>query len=226
MLDASQVSFVGYAAGEPVRHGMTMGELARLYNEERKLGANLTVVPMKDWNRGDWFDSTNLTWINPSPNMRSLNAASLYPGLCFLETPRNMSMGRGTDAPFEQIGADFIGGRELAHYLNMREIPGIRVYPTAFTPTESNFKGKRIEGVRFIITNRELLNATRLGLEVAVAIEKLYPGKIDWKLTNRLIGNADVIKRIQALEDPRLIEESFQDAVEAFIERRKAFLLY
>ena len=117
--------------------------------------------------------------------MRSLNAATLYPGLCFLEYAANMSMGRGTDAPFEQIGADFIGGRELAHYLNKREIPGVRVYPTAFTPTESNFKGKRIEGVRFVITNRELLNATRLGLEVAVAIEKLYPGKIDWKLTNR-----------------------------------------
>ena len=135
-------------------------------------------------------------------------------------------MGRGTDAPFEQIGSDFIGGRELAHYLNMREIPGVRAYPTAFTPTESNFKGKRIEGVRFVITNRELLNASRLGIEVAVAIEKLYPGKIDWKLTGRLIGSDDTIKRIQATEDPRLIEESYQEAVEAFIEKRKAFLLY
>ena len=226
MLDSKHISFVGYAAGEPVRHGMTMGELARFYNAEFSLGANLTVIPMQDWNRGDWFDSTNLTWINPSPNMRSLNAAMLYPGLCFLESPRNMSMGRGTDAPFEQIGADFIGGRELAHYLNAREIPGVRAYATAFTPTESNFKGKRIEGVRFVITNRELLNATRLGLEVTVAMEKLYPGKIDWKLTGRLIGSDDVIKRIQALEDPRLIEESYQEAVEAFVEKRKAFLLY
>lgn len=226
MLDSKHISFVGYAAGEPVRHGMTMGELARFYNAEFHLGANLTVIPMQDWNRGDWFDSSNLTWINPSPNMRSLNAAMLYPGLCFLETPRNMSMGRGTAAPFEQIGSDFIAGRELAHYLNMREIPGVRAYATAFTPTESNFKGKRIEGVRFVITNRELLNATRLGLEVAVAIEKLYPGKIDWKVTGRLIGSDDVIKRIQALEDPRIIEESYQEAVESFVEKRKAFLLY
>ena len=128
--------------------------------------------------------------------------------------------------PFEQIGADFIGGRELAHYLNERQIPGVRVYPTAFTPTESNFKGKRIEGVRFVITNRELLDATRLGLEVAVAIEKLYPGKIDWKLTGRLIGNDDTIRRIQATEDPRLIEESYQEAVATFVEKRKQFLLY
>jgi uncharacterized protein YbbC (DUF1343 family)/CubicO group peptidase (beta-lactamase class C family) len=226
MLDAKHLSFVGYGTGEPVRHGLTIGELARMYNTELKIGADLTVIPMQDWNRGDWFDSTNLTWINPSPNMRSLNAAMLYPGLCFLESPKNMSMGRGTDAPFEQIGADFIGGRELAHYLNAREIPGIRVYPTAFTPTESNFKGKRIEGVRFVITNRELLNATRLGLEVAVAIEKLYPGKIDWKVTGRLIGSDDVIKRIQATEDPRVIEESFQEAVEAFIQQRTPYLLY
>lgn len=226
MLDASHLSFVGYATGEPVRHGLTIGELARMYNGELKIGANLTVIPMQDWNRGDWFDSTNLMWINPSPNMRSLNAAMLYPGLCFLESPKNMSMGRGTDAPFEQIGADFIGGRELAHYLNAREIPGIRVYPTAFTPTESNFKGKRIEGVRFVITNRELLNATRMGLEVAVAIEKLYPGKIDWKATTRLIGSDDIIKRIQATEDPRLIEESFQDAILAFVQQRTPYLLY
>jgi uncharacterized protein YbbC (DUF1343 family)/CubicO group peptidase (beta-lactamase class C family) len=226
LLDATHTSFVGYAAGEPVRHGMTVGELARFYNAEHKIGAMLTVIPMQDWNRGDWFDSNNLTWVNPSPNMRSLNAAILYPGLCFLETPRNMSMGRGTDAPFEQIGADFIGGRELAHYLNTREIPGVRAYATAFTPTESNFKGRRIEGVRFVVTNRELLNASRLGIEIAVALEKLYPGKIDWKLTGRLIGSDDAIRRIQATEDPRLIEESYQEAVEAFVEKRKPYLLY
>ena len=226
LLDAAHTSFVGYAAGEPVRHGMTLGELARFYNGERHIGANLTVVPMEDWNRGDWFDSTNLSWISPSPNMRSLNAAALYPGLCLLEAPRNISVGRGTDSPFEQIGADFIAGRELAHYLNTRLIPGIRVYATSFTPTESNFKGKHIEGVRFVITNRELLDATRLGLELAVAIEKLYPGKVDWKLTARLIGNDDVIRRIQAVEDPRVIQQSFEEAVEAFAAQRKPYLLY
>ena len=226
LMDAANRSFVGYLAGEPVRHGMTVGELAKMFNAENKIGANLTVVPMQDWQRGDWFDSTNLTWINPSPNMRSLNAAMLYPGLCLLEYSKNFSVGRGTDAPFEQIGADFIGGRELAAYLNQRQIPGVRVYATSFTPTESVFKGIKVEGVRFVITNRELLDGTRLGLELAVGIQKLYPGRLDFSLGKRLIGSDDVIRRVQAAEDPRTIQQSFQDAMDAFVATRARYLLY
>jgi uncharacterized protein YbbC (DUF1343 family) len=226
MLDAANKSNVGYMAGEPVRHGMTMGELAKMFNAENKIGANLTVVPMQDWQRGDWFDSTNLPWIGPSPNMRSLNAALLYPGVALLEYSKNLSVGRGTDAPFEQIGGDFIGGRELATYLNQRQIPGVRVYATSFTPTDSVFKGVKVEGVRFVITNRELLDATRLGLELAVGIQKLYPGKVDFSLNKKLIGSDEVIRRIQAAEDPRTIQESFQDAVNAFGEMRARYLLY
>ena len=109
-MDAQNTSFVGYFAGIPVRHGLTMGELATMYNAENRIGAKLTVVPMEDWERGDWFDSTTLPWINPSPNMRSLKAAILYPGLCLLEFPTNFSVGRGTDSPFEQVGADFVRG--------------------------------------------------------------------------------------------------------------------
>ena len=226
MMDAANKSFVGYMAGEPVRHGMTIGELAKMFNGENKIGANLTVIPMLGWDRGDWFDNTGLPWINPSPNMRSLNAAILYPGICLMEFPKNFSVGRGTDAPFEQVGADFVGGRELASYLNQRQIPGVRVYPTAFTPTESNFKGVRIEGVRFEITNRDVLDSTRLGLELAVAIQKLYPGKIDFTAGKRLIGSNDVIRRIQEGEDPRTIQQSFEDAVAAFVETRRPYLLY
>jgi uncharacterized protein YbbC (DUF1343 family) len=226
MLDAANTSFVGYFAGEPVRHGMTMGELARLFNAEKKIGAKLTVIPMQDWNRGDWFDATDLPWINPSPNMRSLNAAILYPGLCFMEPSKNFSVGRGTDAPFEQIGADFIGGRELAGYLNKRQVPGVRIYPTSFTPTDSNFKGKRIEGLRFQITNREIFDSTRLGLELAAALQRLYPGKIDLTLSKKLIGSDDVIRRLQAGEDPRAIQQTFEDAVEAFLKLREPYLLY
>jgi uncharacterized protein YbbC (DUF1343 family) len=203
-----------------------MGELAKLFNAENKIGANLTVVPMQGWERGDWFDSTNFPWINPSPNMRSLNAATLYPGLCLMEFPKNFSVGRGTDAPFEQVGADFVGGRELAAYLNQRQIPGIRVYPTSFTPSESIFKGVRIEGVRFVITNRDTMDATRLGLELAVAIQKLYPGKIDFTGGKRLIGSADVIQRIQNGEDPRTIQQSYEEALQAFAEVRARYLLY
>ncbi|HYW45870.1 MAG TPA: exo-beta-N-acetylmuramidase NamZ domain-containing protein [Bryobacteraceae bacterium] len=225
-LDAANRSFVGYFAGMPVRHGMTMGELARMFNAENKIGANLTVVQIEDWNRGDWFDATDLPWINPSPNMRSLNAAILYPGLCLMEYSRNYSVGRGTDAPFEQIGADFINGRELASYLNKRLIPGVRAYPTSFTPSESNFKGVRVEGVRFAITGRDQFDSTRLGLELAVAIEKLYPGKIDLAGGKRLIGSDDAIRRLQAGEDPRIIQQSFMDLVSDFVAMRERYLLY
>lgn len=226
LLDAANKSFVGYLPGEPVRHGMTMGELARMFNAENRLGADLRVIAMQDWNRGDWFDSTNLPWINPSPNMRSLKAAILYPGLCLMESSRNWSVGRGTDAPFEQVGADFVVGRDLAAYLNKRLIPGVRAYPTVFVPTESNHKGKRIEGVRFEITNRELFDSTRLGLELAVAVQTLYPGKIDFTLSKRLIGSDDVIRRIGAAEDPRLIQQSYQEALAAWVAKREPYLLY
>jgi uncharacterized protein YbbC (DUF1343 family)/CubicO group peptidase (beta-lactamase class C family) len=226
LLDAANRSFVGYFTGTPVRHGMTMGELARMFNAENKIGAHLTVIPMHDWQRGDWFDATNLPWINPSPNMRSLNAAILYPGLCLMEYSRNYSLGRGTDAPFEQIGAEFIRGRELAAYLNKRLMPGVRAYPTSFTPTESNLKGMQIEGVRFEITNRDQFDSTRLGLELASAMQKLYPGKIDLAGSKRLIGSDDVIRRLNAGEDPRTIQQSYADAMEAFLKVREQYLLY
>jgi uncharacterized protein YbbC (DUF1343 family) len=145
----------------------------------------------------------------------NLAAAALYPGLACFEFS-NLSVGRGTDSPFEQIGADFIVGRDLATYLNQREIPGVRAYATSFTPTESVLKGVKVEGVRFVVTNRELLDGTRLGLELAVGMQKLYPGKVDFSLSKRLIGSDDVIRRIQAAEDPRTIQQSFQDAVDAF----------
>jgi uncharacterized protein YbbC (DUF1343 family) len=217
LLDAANQSFVGYFPGLPVRHGMTMGELARLFNAENKIGAALTVIQMEGWNRGDWFDDTGLAWIDPSPNLRSLNAATLYPGLCLLEASKGYSVGRGTDAPFEQIGADFIAGRELAAYLNRRGIPGVRVYPT---------RVGAVEGVRFVIVNRELLDATRLGLEVAAAIAKLYPGKLDLSQNKLLIGSAEVIRQLQAGDDPRSIQQGFQDAVAAFVKMRQPYLLY
>jgi len=217
LLDAANQSFVGYFPGLPVRHGMTIGELARLFNGQNKIGAALTVVEIEDWDRGDWFDETGLPWIDPSPNMRSLNAATLYPGLCLLESSKGYSVGRGTDSPFEQIGADFIGGRELAAYLNRREIPGVRAYPA---------RVGAVEGVRFVIVNRESLDSTRLGLEVAAAIAKLYPGKIDLSLDKLLIGSAEAARQLQAGEDPRTIQQSFQDAVAAFVAMRQPYLLY
>jgi uncharacterized protein YbbC (DUF1343 family) len=225
-LDAARVSFVGYMAGTPARHGMTMGELARMFNGEKNLGADLRVIEMRDWQRSDWFDSTNQPWINPSPNMRSLKAAILYPGICLVEFPVNFSVGRGTDSPFEQIGADFVNGREFAAYLNARGIAGIRFYPTSFTPTESRFANRHIEGVRIEITEREAVDSVLLGLEVACALQKLYPGKIDWNRGRLLMGRDDVLRRIEAGEDPQTIVASYQDDLEAFKRIREKYLIY
>ena len=225
-LDVANVSFVGYFPGIPVRHGMTMGELATMYNAELKIGANLHVIKMRDWDRGDWFDSTNMPWVNPSPNMRSLNAAMLYPGLCLLEYSQNLSMGRGTDSPFEQVGADFIDGPKLSAYLNKQGIPGVRTYATSFTPTESKFKDVHIQGVRFVITERERFDPIRLGLELAVGLQRLYPGKIDFEANRRLLGSESVIKQILATEDPEDIMDTYRDAIRAFEAKRSKYLLY
>jgi uncharacterized protein YbbC (DUF1343 family) len=159
--------------------------------------------------------------------MRSLNAALLYPGVALLEASKNYSVGRGTDAPFEQVGADWIRGPELAQFLNARLIPGVRVYPTRFEPQDSNFKGKTIEGVRFVVTSRELFSSVRFGLELAYALERLYPGKIDFELNKSLIGNRKVLGELKAHDDARNIEQRLREEdVEKFLARRRPFLLY
>lgn len=225
MLDRDLQSFVGCYA-MPLRHGMTFGELATMANTEQRWGADLHVIKMSDWQRGDWFDASSLIWVNPSPNMRNLNEALLYPGIAMLEAATNYSVGRGTDAPFEQIGADWIDGQQLAAVLNSKFIPGVRVYPTKFQPSSSHFAGQTISGVRFVITNRETFNSVRLGLEVAVALQKLYPQKIDLEKCRNLIGNRQVIKEIQAGADVQRIEGKLRQSLESFLNRRQAFLLY
>lgn len=225
LLDHDLESFIG-CYGLPIRHGLTMGELATMANSERKLGADLHVVKLKGWSRGDWLDSTDVTWVDPSPNMRSLNAAILYPGVAMLESSPNFSVGRGTDAPFEQVGADWIHGVELAQFMNARSIPGVRVYATRFEPTASVFKGKSIEGVRFVILNRETFSSVRLGLELAFALQKLYPGKLDLEACKLSIGNRAVLNAMKAGTDPSTIEEHLIGELEAFAARRKPYLLY
>jgi uncharacterized protein YbbC (DUF1343 family) len=221
MIEEDLQSFVG-CHSLPVRHGMTLGELARMVNQERNLKARLEVVKMEGWQRSDWFDFTGLQWVNPSPNMRSLNAATLYPGLALFEYSTNYSVGRGTDSPFEQIGAEWIKGRELAAYLNSRGIAGVRFYGTSFT----SVNGKPIEGIRVVVTNREILETTKLGMEIAAAQVKLYPGRLALEMNAKLIGNRQIIQRLASGEDPRLISGSLKEAVGAFLERRKQFLLY
>jgi uncharacterized protein YbbC (DUF1343 family)/CubicO group peptidase (beta-lactamase class C family) len=225
VLDQDLESFVG-CFEIPLRHGMTFGELANMANNERNLGLDLKVVEMRGWDRGDWFDTTGLPWINPSLNMRSLNAATLYPGVAMLEASKNYSVGRGTDAPFEQVGSDWMHGRELAAFLNSRYIPGVRVYPTRFRPTSSNFSGQLIEGVRFVVTDRNAFDSTRLGLELGYAFEQLYPGKIPWDQNRFLIGDHQVIAAGKNSTDPRTTVQKMQEPLAAFVKRREKYLLY
>ena len=225
VLDKDLQAFTG-CYDMPLRHGMTFGELAQMANSEQHWGADLHVVKMKNWQRGDWFDSTSLEWINPSPNMRGLNAALLYPGIGMLEFNTNYSVGRGTDAPFEQVGADWIKGPQLAQALNSRMVPGVRAYPTKFKPTASNFQGQEIEGIRFVITDRESFDSTRLGIELAAALQSLYPGKIDFDKVRLLIANHALIEGLKSGQEPTDLWLAVQAQAASFIERRKPYLLY
>lgn len=225
LLEDELASFVG-CYNMPVRHGLTMGELAQMANAERKLGADLHVIPMRNWRRDQWFDETGLPWINPSPNMRSLNAAILYPGIALLEAARDYSVGRGTDAPFEQIGADWINGVELAFYLNARNLPGVRVYPVRFKPAESVFAGQTIEGVRFDVVDRDVFDSVGFGLELAHALQRLYPGKVNFEACRFLIGARAVVETLKWGEDLAGIRAFLDRGVAQFQARRSPFLLY
>jgi uncharacterized protein YbbC (DUF1343 family) len=225
MLDSELKSFLGYLP-LPVRHGMTTGELAVLFNNENELHTELNVIRMRGWQRGDWFDSTSLRWVDPSPNIRSLQAALLYPAVALLEASPDYSVGRGTDAPFEQIGAPWIRGPELAAYLNARFIPGLRFYPTSFRPVSSASAGVQLEGVRFLLTDREAFSAQRLGLEIAAALLRLYPGKISLAACERLIGSVAAMNALKAGDNPVQIEQAEQDRVADFLPKREKSLLY
>ena len=192
MLDSDKLSFVG-AFPLPLRHGLTMGELARLENGELALMTDLHVIEMKGWSRDQWPDFTGQPWVNPSPNIRNLNEAILYPALAMLEYATNYSVGRGTDAPFEQIGAEWIDGLALARYMTAREIPGVRFHVVEFTPSSSNLSGKKIQGIGIELTDRDLYSASRLGIELAVALDNLYPGRINWEVNSRLVGSGAVL---------------------------------
>ena len=224
MADPGRETFVSYGQ-TPVRHGMTVGELAGMFNAERGIGAHLTVVRMEGWMRGDWYDSTGRIWIDPSPNMRSLTEATLYPGIGMIEAT-NISVGRGTDTPFELVGAPWIDASTLAAYLNTREIAGVRFVPMAFTPAASAFSGQRCGGVNILLTDREALDAPELGLEIAAALHHLYPDEYKTDTLDDLMRNKATLDALIAGEDPRRIAEGWQEAIEDFQALRAKFLLY
>jgi uncharacterized protein YbbC (DUF1343 family) len=222
--DAGRESFVSYWQ-TPVRHGMTVGELAKMFNGERAIGAKLSVIQMQGWMRGDWFDSTGRVWVNPSPNMRSLTAAELYPGIGMIEGT-NISVGRGTDSPFELVGAPWIDASVLAAYLNARMVDGVRFVPVNFTPDASNYAGQNCGGVNIIATYRDALDAPELGLEVASALEHLYPDNYKIAALDGLMRNKATLDALIAGDDPRRIEEDWQDGLARFEPIREKYLLY
>ena len=224
-LDEVGPGLIRYLKSMPIRHGMTMGELARLFNEEKQIGADLTVVPLANWRRDDWFDETGLAWVNPSPNMRNLNQATLYPGIGAIEYS-NISVGRGTDQPFEQIGAPWIDGPRLAEALNARRLAGIRFYPVTFTPSSSKYAGEACQGVFMIVTNRAALAPVRVGLEVAGALSALFGDKYQLGDTARLVGSRESLERVRRGEDPEVVAASWNGAEAAWRRLRAKYLLY
>jgi uncharacterized protein YbbC (DUF1343 family)/CubicO group peptidase (beta-lactamase class C family) len=217
-------SFKGYFP-LPVRHGMTMGELANLFNRERAIHARLTVVEMQGWQRGDWYDATGLAWVNPSPNLRSLNEAMLYPGVALVEGT-NVSVGRGTDTPFEVMGAPWIDFRQLADHLNRRQIAGVRFVPVRFTPISGPYAGLRCGGVSLLVTHRNQLDSPELGIELAAALHQLYPKDFKVERMNDILGNQAVFDAVVGGEDPRRIAEDWSEPLETFERLRRKYLLY
>ena len=208
----------------PLRHGLTVGELARLYKAECHLEGALTVIQMEGWSRAQWFDQTRLPWVNPSPNMRSLAAATLYPGVGLLETA--VSVGRGTDKPFEWIGAPYIDEAKLAVELNGAGLAGIRFEPARFTPDASVFKGKLCSGVLMKITNRDRLNAVDIGLVLALTLHRLYPDDFALEKVQTLLLDKPALEALRSDTSLAEIKRAWAADLKEFESRRQAVLLY
>ncbi len=224
VLDPDLKSYIGYFP-LPVRYGMTAGELAQLFNKEKAIGAKLHVLPMEGYRRQIWFDQTGLRWVNPSPNLRSLTQAILYPGVGMIESA-NVSVGRGTATPFEIIGAPWISGERLARYLSRRCLPGVVFEPVAFTPGASPYAHHRCEGVRLKVADRAALDVPALGVELAAALYRLYPGKFQLDRTVGMIGSRQVLQAIKNGDDPQVIQRRWQPGLDAFCRLRAKYLLY
>jgi uncharacterized protein YbbC (DUF1343 family)/CubicO group peptidase (beta-lactamase class C family) len=224
LAEEAKLTFIA-AHTTPVRYGLTIGEYARLMNAERKIGADLRIIKMDGWSRSMWFDETGQTWTNPSPNMRSLTEATLYPGIGLLETT-NVSVGRGTDTPFEVVGAPWIDGQQLAKYLNERNLPGVRFVPVRFKPNASVFKDQDCNGVNIIITNRDQFKSVRTGFEIAVALRKLYPNQWEVAKYGRLLVNGEFLEMVKRGDTPEQLEKAAAAQTAEFEIRRAPYLLY
>lgn len=224
VLDTDKKSFVGFHP-IPAQHGMTVGELAEMFKAELHLNLDLEVVRVEGWKRADYFDVTGLPWINPSPNMRNLTEAIVYPGICLLE-PTNMSVGRGTATPFEIFGAPWLDSHKLVAELNQAKLPGVRFIPIRFTPDASKFAGQHCGGVTVVLTDRNAFQAVRTGLEIGRALHKLYPDAWNAKAFRGLLGNRQVHEALLAGKTVAEMESLYQPGLDDFLKRRQQFLLY
>ena len=217
-------SFTAYHS-IPLRYGMTIGELAALFNSERNIGAELTVIRMEGWRRADYYDGTGLEWVNPSPNMRSLTAALLYPGIALLETT-NISVGRGTDTPFELIGAPWVDGQKLSEALNRAGLPGVRFLPVRFTPAESRFSGEPCPGVNIIITDRAAFRPVAAGIEIAYQLNRLHGDR--WKADDylRLLVHPAALSALKEGKTAFEVAAVWQAGLAEFTRLRLKYLLY
>jgi uncharacterized protein YbbC (DUF1343 family) len=224
VLDKDLTSFVAYFP-MPVRHGMTVGELAEMFNRENNLGVKLHIIKMRGWERTDWYDETGLPWVKPSPNLRTLTEATLYPGVAMVEGA-NVSVGRGTDTPFELLGAPWIESRKLAAHLNERKIQGVRFLPVEFTPRSGPFKGQVCHGISLVLLDRQALNSPELGVELVAALYRLFPQDFQIDKTLALVGARGVLAAIQKGHDPGSIMRRSYEAREPFRRMREKYLLY
>jgi len=224
LLDRDKINFVGYFP-MPIRYGMTLGELAQMFNAENRIGVDLHVIQMKDWHREDPFEATGLSWYAPSPNLRSLNAALLYPGIEILQAA-GVSVGRGTDTPFELFGAPWIESVPFAEYLNKQFVPGVRFVPTHFTPVSGLYHGQLCQGISLVITDRASLDPMLMGLTIAVGLHKLYPEHFSFDKMIELVGNADTIAKLKAGEAPARIVWDWQADIRKFRKMRHKYLIY
>ncbi|MBI2313646.1 MAG: DUF1343 domain-containing protein [Betaproteobacteria bacterium] len=224
VLEPQLKSFTGYFP-MPVRHGMTVGELACLFNAENGIGAKLRVIRMRGYEHRPWFDETGLPWVAPSPNLRTLAQATLYPGVALVEGA-NVSVGRGTETPFERVGAPWTDGAALADYLNARNIPGVAFAAADFRPEAGPYAGRRVGGVRIRIEDRDALDAPLLGVEIASALQRLYPGEFQLEKALPILGAPWVVQALRKGEDPRAIARRWEEPLAAFRALRARYLLY
>jgi uncharacterized protein YbbC (DUF1343 family) len=224
LLDADKTSFVAYFP-LPVRYGLTIGELAQFLNAENHIGVDLHVIAMKNWHRNYFFDSTGIRWIPPSPNLRTFKGAVLYPGIEILQNA-GVSVGRGTQTPFEQFGAPWLDGEEVASSLNSLHLPGVRFVSQPFIPVSELYSGQRCGGVAMRITDRAAVRSMRIGLEISVLLRKLYPQHFDPAKIIFLIGNAATIEQLQSGVSPDKIISGWSEDLMNFDQLRRKYFLY